>query len=71
MFQFDLADMALQPGTAAVLAELAGIFDDWELAAWFAEPSVWLQGRIPADVLDSDVQAVVAAARADRFVVRG
>jgi hypothetical protein len=71
MFQFDLADMTIQPGTAAVLAELAGIFDDWELAAWFAEPSAWLQGRIPVDVLESDMRAVVDAARADRFVVRG
>ena len=71
MFQFDLADMAIQPGTAAVLAELAGTFDDWELAAWFAEPSAWLQGRIPVDVLESDMKAVAGAARADRFVARG
>jgi hypothetical protein len=71
MFQFDLADMAIQPGTAAVLAELTGIFDDSEVAAWFAERSAWLQGRIPVEVLESDVQAVVDAARADRFIVRG
>jgi hypothetical protein len=71
MFQFDLADMAIQPETISVLAELAGIFDDWELAAWFAEPSVWLQGRSPVDVLAFDTPAVVAAARADRFVARG
>jgi hypothetical protein len=71
MFQFDLGDMAIRRGTAAVLAELAGTFDDWELAAWFAEPSAWLQGRIPVDVLGSDTQTVLDAARADRFVARG
>ena len=71
MFQFDLADMAIQPAAAAVLAELAGVFDDWERAVWFAEPSTWLHGRIPVDVLGSEPQAVVDAARADRFVARG
>jgi hypothetical protein len=71
MFQFDLADMSIHSGATAVLAELAGILDDWELAAWFAEPSAWLQGRVPVDLLESDMQAVVGAARADRFVARG
>jgi len=71
MFQFDLADMAIQPGTAAVLCELADVFDEWETATWFAEPSAWLHGRVPVDVLESDLEAVVGAARADRFVARG
>ena len=71
MFQFDLADMSIRPEAAAVLAELAGVFDDWELASWFAEPNAWLQGRTPVDALQADAQAVLDAARADRFVARG
>jgi hypothetical protein len=71
MFQFDLADMSIRPEAAAVLAELAGVFADWELATWFAEPNSWLQGRNPVDALQTDSQAVLDAARADRFVARG
>jgi len=71
MFQFDLADMSIRPDVAAVLAELSGTFDDWELANWFAEPNAWLQNRTPADALQADPQAVLDAARADRFVARG
>jgi hypothetical protein len=71
MFQFDLADMSIRPEAGAVLAELAGAFDDWELASWFAEPNAWLQGRSPVDVLQADTPAVLEAARADRFIVRG
>ncbi len=71
MFQFDLADMSIRPEAAAVLAELAGVFDDWELASWFAEPNSWLQHRSPATALQADRQAVLDAARADRFVAHG
>jgi hypothetical protein len=71
MFQFDLADMSIRPEAAAVLAELAGVFDDGELASWFAEPNAWLKGRNPVDALEADAQAVLSAARADRFVARG
>jgi len=71
MFQFDLADMSIRPEAAAVLAELAGSFDDWDLASWFAEPNAWLQGRTPVDALQADPKAVFDAARADRFVARG
>jgi hypothetical protein len=71
MFQFELADMSIRPEAAAVLAELAGVFDDWELASWFAVPNAWLQRRNPVDTLQADTQAVLDAARADRFVARG
>jgi hypothetical protein len=71
MFQFELADMSIRPEASAVLAELAGTLDDWELASWFAEPNAWLQGRSPVDALQGDAQAVLDAARADRFVARG
>ena len=71
MFQFDPADMSIRADVAAVLAELDGTFDDWELATWFAEPNVWLQGGVPVDALEVDPRAVRAAARADRFIARG
>jgi len=70
MFQFDPADMTIHRGAAAVLAELSGTFDDWELAAWFAEPNNGLQGRIPIEVLGVDLDAVLGAARADRLGAR-
>jgi hypothetical protein len=63
--------MSIRPEAAAVLAELAGTFDDWELASWLAEPNAWLQGRTPVDALRAEPRAVLDAARADRFVARG
>ena len=71
LFQFDLADMSIRPDAAAVLAELVGTLDDWELARWFAEPNAWLRGRMPVEALALDAQAVLDAARADRFVAHG
>ena len=71
LFQFDLARMEVQPGAKNAIAELSGAFDDWDMANWFAEPNSWLAGATPADTLGSDVEAVLHAARADRYVARG
>ena len=71
LFQFDRRDMSLRPETVQVVAELADTFDDWELAAWFAQPNSWLQDAAPVEVIDVDQPAVLQAARADRFVARG
>lgn len=72
MFQFDLATMTPHPSVAGVLKELAGVFDPWETAQWFASPCLALLGRTPASAvagaLPSDAQAVLQAARYDRFV---
>jgi uncharacterized protein (DUF2384 family) len=54
-----------------VLAEFSTVFDGWRLAVWFAQPNSWLQDRSPVDLLESDLQAVRNAARADRFVSTG
>lgn len=37
--------------------------DGWALWAWFATPSAWLDGRVPAEVLDSDPELVAESAR--------
>jgi hypothetical protein len=71
MFQFDRSDMSLRRGTSEVVDELADTFDDWELAAWFAEPNSWLHGAAPVEMIEVDQRAVQQAARADRFVARG
>ncbi|HXD07173.1 MAG TPA: hypothetical protein VN680_14045 [Burkholderiaceae bacterium] len=71
MFQFDPMELKLRPGVREVLLELRDALDDWELCAWFAQPSTWLDGAAPVDRLASHAQAVVQAARADRFVALG
>lgn len=67
MFQFDLADMTPNPSVGRVLKELAGVFDPWETAQWFASPSVALHGRTPANAVASDTESVLQAARCGRF----
>lgn len=71
MFQFDLQNLTLKAGPGVVLAELSPVFNGWELASWFAEPNSSLHGSRPVDMLDSDLAAVLEAARVDRFVAAG
>ncbi|MDB5858913.1 MAG: hypothetical protein JWQ76_2602 [Ramlibacter sp.] len=71
LFQFELADMTLRRGASEVVAELAGAFDDLELAAWLTRPNCWLGDAAPVAVLDTDQPAVLQAARADRYLARG
>ena len=71
LFQFDGAALSVLPTVTAVIQELADVFDDWELAAWFALPNTWLQGRTPVDALIGRPSAVREAARADPFIARG
>ena len=71
MFQFELADLSIKPAAGQVLAELENEFDGWALAAWFAQPNVWLRERRPVDLLDLDLPAVLEAARTDRFIAAG
>jgi len=76
MFQFDPATMTPHPCVAGVLREFSGVFDPWETAQWFASPCSALCGRTPANAVAcalagasaSDPQAVLQAARYDRFV---
>lgn len=71
MFQFDPATLSVVRSVKQVIGELRDVFDDWELTEWFASPNSWLDGVTPANALASDADAVVQAARADRFVAAG
>ena len=71
LFQFDLETLQVRPGVPEVIAELREAFDDVELADWFARPNSWLQGSTPANRFESDLPAVLQAARADRYVALG
>ncbi len=71
MFQFEPSNLRVRPGVQKVIEELRSVFDEWELAEWFACPNSWLGGQTPASQVARDEQAVVQAARADRFVAAG
>lgn len=71
MFQFELRDLSIKFVHRPVLAELAPVFDNWSLAVWFTQPNAWLCDRSPLDVLESNLSAVLDAARADRFIANG
>lgn len=71
MFQFEPCDMSMKGSVRKILCELTHVLDNWTLAAWFAEPNIWLKNRCPVDMLDANFPAVFAAARADRFVATG
>lgn len=68
LFQFDRTHMQRLEGLDAVLTVLNPVLSPWELALWFAQPSPWLLGRTPADVLATEPKAVLEAAGADRFI---
>jgi len=71
MFQFDLERMTIRPEVAVAIGELSCVFDDWEVAHWFASANAWLSGRRPLEVVFADARAVRNAARADRFIANG
>lgn len=66
--QFRAEDMALKPAYAGVLAELGAVLEELELAYWFIQPHAALRERPPLLILEQDANAVLAAARADRFL---
>jgi hypothetical protein len=71
LMQFDPVDMSVRPALARVAAELAGVFDGWELCCWLVTPNCSVDDRAPLDVLTQDGDAVWQAARLDRFVACG
>ncbi len=71
MFQFEPKDMSRREAARRVMAELQPAFDAWNLSSWFSQPNSWLNDRAPADLLSTELPAVLQAARADRFVAMG
>ena len=71
LFQFRPDDMSPRREVIDVVRELADVFDDWEMAFWFAQSNSWLEGLAPAEIISHDPAAVHAAARADRYIARG
>jgi hypothetical protein len=51
-----------------VVRELRDVYDDEELARWFVGDNEALGGRVPADVVATEPDAVLEAARTDRFI---
>jgi len=70
-FQFSSDDMRIRPVVSAALAELRDVFDDWEIAMWFAQPNAWLHEQRPTDLAARGDVIVIGAARTDRFIARG
>lgn len=71
LFQFNPVGLTLRAGLRGILAELVEVYDDWELATWFAQANPWLEDRAPADMLVVAAPQVLNAARAERFVDTG
>jgi hypothetical protein len=71
LFQFDFAQGCVRNGIAPALSELTAVMTDGEVAHWFVQPNGWLRGAVPAQTLLTNTAAVLAAARADRYVAKG
>ncbi len=68
MFQFNLRDLSIKDSAQRVQAQLPAACDGWMRAVWFARPHADLYDRPPVDLLEIDLPAVLAAARAERFI---
>jgi uncharacterized protein (DUF2384 family) len=71
MFQFDAESLTMREAPRRVLDELHGVFDGWDMAQWHVRAHDDLHGQRPLDLLDTDLAAVLAAARADRHAIDG
>ena len=71
LFQFEFPGLNVLPAVAEAIAELGVCFDDGQMTEWFAMPNGWLQGASPAEAMALQPAAVLQAARADRFALRG
>ena len=69
--QFDPGDWSIRPGIAAIVRELRPVFDDSEIADWFAKPNSWIGRAVPIDACEWNFFEVLQAARADRFIAHG
>lgn len=70
VFQFDFVRGCVHSGVVRAMSELSGALIDDEVARWFVRPNGWLSGATPADSFVCQAPAVLAAARADRFLAK-
>lgn len=64
MFQFDTESLAVRPAPQQARAELPALWPGWAVASWFATPHPMLRGQRPVNALQTDLVAVLRAARA-------
>jgi len=70
-FQFEQPGMSRRASVTRIIDELKDVFDNWDLALWFAQPNAWLDDSAPVDLIATDERSVHEAARADRFIALG
>jgi hypothetical protein len=71
LFQFDPATMSPRPAVSDVVRELVPVLTEWDISLWFARPNAWLGEAAPVDAIAREPDAVLQAARADRYVAGG
>lgn len=71
IFQFERLHCNPESSLRSIFIELTCVYNQWDMAVWFARPNQWLGDRSPVDAWPIDLPAVVEAARADRFVANG
>ncbi|MDM0022283.1 hypothetical protein [Variovorax saccharolyticus] len=71
LFQFDLPSMVPRSRVVAVISELVPALSDWEVCLWLVTPNAWLAEAKPFEELDQNASAVIDAARAERYLLRG
>ncbi len=71
LFQFGRRASASWAHLRQAIQELHAVYDAWELAEWFVQPHAGLKDETPVSRITTDGRAVLEAARADRFILRG
>jgi len=70
IFQFEPLHLMPREAPRRVLSELHGALDGWAVAHWYVTASLALDDHRPLDLLDSDLPAVLVAARSARADAR-
>ncbi len=71
LFQFGKRASASWGQLRQSIQELHAVYDAWELAEWFVQPHAVLNDETPVSKISTDGPAVLQAARAERFILRG
>lgn len=70
LFQFNPPLLSLRAAPHRVLEVLHGMLDGGAIASWYLRPHPDLLGQRPLDLLDTDLNAVLAVARTERRAAR-